>query len=80
VNTHHNTEGHTQHLEDLMQHDFKAWKDILEISGGKLAPEKCNFYTINWKFNSTGKPTIDKTQTHALKIHHTNEFNKNTNH
>jgi hypothetical protein len=63
--------GHTKHLEDLMQHELKAWKDILEMSGRKLAPDKCNFYTINWNFNSTGKAMIDSTQMLELKIQNT---------
>ena len=31
INTHHNVTNKQQTLEDIMKHDFKQWKSILEV-------------------------------------------------
>ena len=41
-----------------MRHDFQRWKDILEMSGGSLAQEKCSFYKVTWDFHTSGKPEM----------------------
>ena len=71
VNTHHNVVYNNNELETSMQQDFQSWKEILEMSGGKLAPEKCNYYTVKWKFAPTGRPEIEDTNDDQLKILHT---------
>jgi hypothetical protein len=31
-----------------------AWKDLLEVSGGKLELQKCFYYILCWKFDEQG--------------------------
>jgi Reverse transcriptase (RNA-dependent DNA polymerase) len=68
VNTHHNTLNQNEGLERSMQRDFQTWKEILEMSGGKLAPEKCNFYIVKWNFAPTGRPIIENSAIEQLRI------------
>jgi hypothetical protein len=38
-----------------MSEDFSQWKEVLEVSGGKLAQEKCSYYSMGkmgWIFAS----------------------------
>jgi hypothetical protein len=57
VNTHHTTEiANPRGLISSMSEDFSRWKEILEASGSKLAPEKCSYYSMGWKFIRGGKP------------------------
>ena len=49
------------YVDDINTHqvkDYMTWKNILQSSGGDLAPEKCNFYKISWSFQATGQPKI----------------------
>jgi Reverse transcriptase (RNA-dependent DNA polymerase) len=59
VNTHHKSdhEDPTELLQSMCR-DYYRWKKILETSGGKLAPEKCSFYAIDWEFSRGGKPEM----------------------
>ena len=67
INTHHNVTNKQQTLEDIMKHDFKQWKSILEVRGGSLAMEKCNFCTARWNFHNSGRPEMKDCQ---VKIMH----------
>jgi len=59
VNTHHTTtKGDYQDLLSNMSQDYYKWKDILETSGGTLAPEKCSYYAFGWEFSRGGKPEM----------------------
>ena len=58
INSHHNVHGKSTSLEEKMKGDFQLWKDILEMSGGSLAQEKCSFYTVKWEFHNSGKPEM----------------------
>jgi hypothetical protein len=54
-----------------MSEDFSRWKVTLEASGGKLAPEKCSYYSMGWKFSRGGKPEmIDVDLREQDDIHH----------
>jgi hypothetical protein len=57
VNTHHTSTTETS-LDDAMMPDYQQWESILRSSGGTLAPEKCNFYKLQWNFAPTGQPVI----------------------
>ena len=70
VNTHHCQSG-TQNIKETMWKDYKHWKYILEMSGGKLAPQKCNFYHLGWEFLESGKPVM------VNRIHQYEEANEN---
>jgi hypothetical protein len=32
------------------------WLELLELSGGKLALEKCFYYCLSWRFDNKGRP------------------------
>jgi hypothetical protein len=51
-----------------MKQDFIQWKNILEMSGGSLAPEKCNYYTVTWGFHHSGRPEMDDTTKETMNI------------
>jgi hypothetical protein len=38
--------------------DYNCWKAVLKASGGKLAIEKCTYYTFDWEFSRGGKPAM----------------------
>jgi hypothetical protein len=42
-----------------MQHNYNTWKSLLELSGGQLAPEKCNYYIIQRTFQTNCKPKLE---------------------
>ena len=44
--------------QEQLNHDLQTWKQVLEMSGGKLALEKCNFYLAKWDFKPCGRPII----------------------
>ena len=71
VNTHHNVQNKRESLEEQMKQDFRRWKDILEMSGGSLAQEKCNYYTIKWGFHNSGKPEMEDGQHEVMCIENT---------
>jgi hypothetical protein len=59
VNTHHTTEiVNPSGLISSMSENFSRWKEILEASGSKLAPEKCSYYSMGWNFSRGGKPEM----------------------
>ena len=58
INTHHNADGVSESIEYQMKQDFIHWKSILETSGGSLAPEKCNYYKVDWSFHNSGRPEM----------------------
>jgi endonuclease/exonuclease/phosphatase family metal-dependent hydrolase len=68
INTHHNIESGQNCLEEQMKQEFIQWKDILEMSGGSLAQEKCNYYTVTWKFHNSGRPEMDDTMKEAMHV------------
>jgi endonuclease/exonuclease/phosphatase family metal-dependent hydrolase len=68
VNTHHNVQNKNDCLEEQMQQDFRRWKDILEMSGGLLAQEKCSYYKIKWGFHNSGKPEMEDGQNEVMRI------------
>jgi hypothetical protein len=72
VNTHHTTEiVNPRGLISTMSEDFSRLKEILEASGGKLAQEKCSYYSMGWKFSRGGKPEmIDVTPREQNALHH----------
>ena len=59
INSHHNEYGIMNCLEEQMKLDFQKWKDLLEMSGGSLAQEKCSFYKVKWDFHNSGKPEME---------------------
>ena len=44
--------------QERLNHNIQTWKQVLEMSGGKLALEKCNFYLAKWDFKPCGRPII----------------------
>ena len=45
-------------LAQGMQHDATVWQTFLDISGGKLAVEKCLYYLAHWRWTSDGSPEL----------------------
>jgi hypothetical protein len=39
----------------------QSWSNILHLSGGKLSPNKCNYYAVLWKYASTGRAYVQNT-------------------
>jgi hypothetical protein len=72
VNTHHITEVvNPRGLISSISEDFSRWKEILDASGGKLAQEKCSYYSTGWKFSRGGKPEmIDVPLREQDALHH----------
>jgi hypothetical protein len=72
VNTHYTTENvNPGGLISSMSEDFFRWTEIVEASGGKLAPEKCSYYSMGGKFSIGGKPEmIDVNLREQADIHH----------
>jgi hypothetical protein len=72
VNTHHTTENVIPGgFVSSMSEDFSQGKEILVASGGKLALEKCSYYSMGWKFSRGGKPEmIDVDLREQEGIHH----------
>ena len=53
-----------------MSEDYYKWKDILETSGGTLAPEKCSYYAMGWEFSRGGKPEMKDLDISDYQISH----------
>jgi hypothetical protein len=70
VNTHHRKSENLK-IKETMWKDYTHWKNILEMSGGKLAPQKCNFYHLGWDFLDSGKPVM------VNRVHQKDEINEN---
>jgi hypothetical protein len=60
VNTHHNCNKAHPNIITNMQHDFTIWKNLLDMSGGVLSQQKCNFYILSWDFMKSGIPVAKK--------------------
>ena len=41
-----------------LQHDAQTWEQLLHVTGGKLAWNKCGFYLIAWKWDNEGTASI----------------------
>jgi hypothetical protein len=54
INTHHNSSAAHQDIILNMQNDFTFWKSLLDMSGGALLQQKCNFYILFWDFMKSG--------------------------
>jgi hypothetical protein len=54
INTHHNSSAAHQDIILNMQNDFTIWKNLLNMSGGALSQQKCNFYILSWNFMKSG--------------------------
>jgi hypothetical protein len=59
MNTHHNCSAAHQNIIN-MQHDFTIRKNLLDMSGGALSQQKCNFYILSWDFMKSGIPFAKK--------------------
>jgi hypothetical protein len=49
INTHHNCNKVHPNIITNMQHNFTIWKNLLDMSGGALSQQKCNFYIVSWQ-------------------------------
>ena len=55
-------EPHPMPLQELIAHmqaDAQLRGDLLHVTGGALEIPKCNYYVMNWKFQSSGIPELD---------------------
>jgi hypothetical protein len=51
-----------------MQQDFTIWKNLLDMSGGALSQQKCNFYILSWEFFKFGIPFSKETSIEHLTL------------
>jgi hypothetical protein len=68
VNTHHNSSKAHQNIITNMQQDCTIWKNLLDMSGGALSQQKCNFYTLSWEFMKSGIPFSKETSIEQLSL------------
>jgi hypothetical protein len=61
INTHHNSRAAHQDIILNMQNDFTIWKNLLNMSGGALSQQKCNFYILSWDIMKSGIPVAKDT-------------------
>jgi hypothetical protein len=66
INTHHNSRAAHQDIILNMQNDFNIWKNLLDMSGGALSQQKCNFYFLSWDVMKSGIPVA---KIHTLIIY-----------
>jgi hypothetical protein len=46
----------------------QSWSNILHLSGGKLSPNKCNYYVVLWKYASTRRAHVQNTSYPSITI------------
>jgi hypothetical protein len=68
INTHHNSRAAHQDIILNMQNDFTIWKNLLDMSGGALSQQKCNFYILSWDFMKSGIPVAKDTYIDHLSM------------
>jgi hypothetical protein len=68
VNTHHNCNKTHPNIITNIQNDFTIWKSLLDMSGGALFQQKCNFYILSWDFTKTGIPIAKETYIEYLSL------------
>jgi hypothetical protein len=68
INTHHNSRAAQQDIILNMQNDFTIWKNLLDMSGGALSQQKCNFYILSWGFMKSGIPVAKDTYIDHLSM------------
>jgi hypothetical protein len=68
INTHCNSRAAHQDIILNMQNDFIIWKNLLDMSGGALSQQKCNFYILSWDFMKSGIPVAKDTYIDHLSM------------
>jgi hypothetical protein len=68
INTHHNCIKTHPNIITNMQNDFTIWKNLLDMSGGALSQQKCNFYILSWDFTKSGIPISKETYIEHLSL------------
>jgi hypothetical protein len=68
INTHHNSSAAHQDIILNMKNDFTIWKNLLDMSGGALSQQKCNFYILSWDFMKSGIPVAKDTYIDHLSM------------
>jgi hypothetical protein len=68
VNAHHNCNKAHPNIIANMQHDFTIWKNLLDMSGGALSQQKCNFYILSWDFMKSRIPFAKETYIEQLSL------------
>ena len=45
-------------LLSLMAREAQMWRDLLQVSGGELSPNKCSYHFTYYSFSSSGTPCL----------------------
>jgi hypothetical protein len=68
INTHHNCNKVHPNIITNTLHDFTIWKILLDMSGGALSQQKCNFYILCWDFMKSGVLVAKETYIEHLSL------------
>jgi len=55
-------------IAKVVEQDVNLWNKGIETTGGRLEGTKTKFYTLIWKFKSTGEPYLDNNDESDLNV------------